>query len=142
MNTKTFIITTTIIITFLLRPISLIKNHTEPKITENGFTTNTFYDCNSGNFGVTVTWNPSLRKFQKTSIRNSYIQYGLNTNMIPVSISNPDIEYWHFNLDNMSSGMIPPGIQCKTTVIIAKLEEDKEDGDIEEVEYATSKGDH
>lgn len=135
---KTFIITTTIIVTFLLKPMSLIKNHTEPKTTEKIIITNIFYDCNSGNFGVKITWNSFLNKFEKRSIRNSYIEYGLNTNMILSSASNPNIEYWNFNLDNTSPGIIPPGKQSKTTVILLKLEEDKEDGDLEEVEYDSS----
>lgn len=142
MNTKTFIITATIIIPFLLKPFTITNNGNESEVITNTHSVELVYDCNTGYFGATITFNPFIGEFQKTQIRNSYIPYGLYTNLTLHLIANPNVEHWTFNLDNMNPGLIPPGTTCKTGVIIDKLEEDKDDGEIEEVEYDSTNGDH
>ncbi len=139
MNTKTFIITATIIFTFFFKPLKNTYNGNESEVITNTHSIELIYDCNTGNFGAAITWNPFLLQYQKNAIRNSYNPYGRTPEYI-IGFVNSNQEFWSFNLNNMNPGLIPPGTNCRTEVIIDKLEQDEDDGEFEETDYDASSG--
>ncbi len=126
---KTFIITTTVILTFLLGVFSIIPIRKTTPLRES-LVVQTHNNCNTGYYMVKITWTPFTARHEKQRVRDSYIEYGkLPENLI----INNNIEYWTIILDNMNPALIPPNRSCRTDLILTKIENDEEIEEAEEI---------
>ncbi len=110
---KTFIITSTLFLTFLLNPLSSRNDNNKNELDKSIRTIEIVDDCNTGVIGFHIIWTNPLAS--KRQVRRSFEIYGKTPSEL---IVNENSEFWVFNLDNMDPSVIPPNSECRSNIVV------------------------